>query len=199
MSRAMVKTQPTARQIAYLSFIKDFTDRWGVPPSFEEIGRHFQVTPPSVNTMIKTLEARGYLSRVPGAARTLRVVVSDEVLAGSTAAPSPARDGGRGQSGETANAAAARAATIATSTQLATVIIERLVPALAGLDDRYRHQAIEAVAQSVHVVLSGAGASDEQHRQADQTLLRAASIAQGVSGETRPGRQRSRWRKLERP
>jgi SOS-response transcriptional repressor LexA len=63
---------PTARRAEYLAFIRAFTDRWGVPPSFEEIGRHFMTTAPSVNNMIKTLEARGFLARVPGRARTLR-------------------------------------------------------------------------------------------------------------------------------
>jgi len=57
------RSQPTARQREYLSFIKAFTDRWGVPPSFEEIARHFETTAPSVNGMVKTLEARLSLSR----------------------------------------------------------------------------------------------------------------------------------------
>src|SRR5580704_10361407 len=48
---ATSRSQPTARQREYLSFIKAFTDRWGVPPSFEEIGRHFETTAPSVNGM----------------------------------------------------------------------------------------------------------------------------------------------------
>jgi SOS-response transcriptional repressor LexA len=58
---AASRSQPTARQREYLSFIKAFTDRWGIPPSFEEIGRHFETTAPSVNGMVKTLEARGFL------------------------------------------------------------------------------------------------------------------------------------------
>ena len=201
----MAQTQPTARQTAYLSFIKAFTDRWGVPPSFEEIGRHFLVTAPSVSSMIKTLEARGFLSRVPGAARTLRVLVSDTVLAGPTPAKGRGRSPANGPatsgpatSDETAAQASTHAATIATTTALATVIIERLVPALAGIEQSYLHSALDAVAQSVHVVLSGAGASDAERRQVDQTLRRTASIAQGFSSETRPGRKLPWWQKPPR-
>jgi SOS-response transcriptional repressor LexA len=80
MSKRSVDT-PTARQAEYLSFIRTFTDRWGMPPSFEEIGRHFMTTAPSVNNMIKTLEARGFLTRVPGQARTLRVIMPERLIA----------------------------------------------------------------------------------------------------------------------
>jgi repressor LexA len=54
----------TARQGQYLSFIHGFIVKHGVAPSFEEIGVHFGTTPPSVNNMIKTLDERGFLSRV---------------------------------------------------------------------------------------------------------------------------------------
>ena len=73
----------TARQGQYLSFIHGFIVRRGVAPSFEEIGAHFGTTPPSVNNMIKTLDQRGLISRVRGAARTLRVLVPVAELPGS--------------------------------------------------------------------------------------------------------------------
>ncbi|MBI5498173.1 MAG: hypothetical protein HY904_24435 [Deltaproteobacteria bacterium] len=66
---------PSARQLDYLRFIAAFVKRRGYAPSFEEIGGHFLVSTPSVNNMIKTLEARGFLSRVPGAARSLRITI----------------------------------------------------------------------------------------------------------------------------
>ncbi len=65
----------TKRQGEYLAFILRFASKHGVAPSFEEIGSHFGTSAPSVNGMIKTLERRGLLSRVPGAARSLRVLV----------------------------------------------------------------------------------------------------------------------------
>ncbi len=47
----------TARQGQFLAFIHGFTLKNGYAPSFEQIGAHFGITAPSVNTMIKTLGA----------------------------------------------------------------------------------------------------------------------------------------------
>ncbi|MBA2322080.1 MAG: MarR family transcriptional regulator, partial [Deltaproteobacteria bacterium] len=116
-------TEPTKRQSEYLDFIRAFTDRWKIPPSFEEIGTHFGTTPPSVNNMVKTLEARGFLTRVPGAARTLRVLVEP----------------GRAAKPEGSSAA------VADAVRLATLVVERLVPALKGAEDDYLHRAFDAV------------------------------------------------------
>jgi repressor LexA len=83
----------TVRQGEYLSFIHSYTTKLGVSPSFEDIARHFGTAPPNVNGMIKTLERRGLLSRIPGVARSLRVLVPAEALPGSdfgSGAPSAA-------------------------------------------------------------------------------------------------------------
>ena len=73
----------TVRQGQYLAFIQGFIARRGYAPSFDELGAHFGTTPPTVNSMIKLLERKGLLSRVPGAARSLRVLVPAEQLPGS--------------------------------------------------------------------------------------------------------------------
>lgn len=73
----------TVRQGQYLAFIQGFIERRGYAPSFEELGAHFGTTPPTVNSMVKMLERKGLLSRVPGAARSLRVLVSASQLPGS--------------------------------------------------------------------------------------------------------------------
>lgn len=70
----------TPRQGQVLAFISRFTERYGVSPSFDDIAVHFGITSPSVNGMIKTLERKRLLSRIPGAARTLRVEASAEAL-----------------------------------------------------------------------------------------------------------------------
>lgn len=70
----------TRRQGEYLAFIHRFTKRRGIAPSFEEIASHFGTTSPAVNGMIKTLEQRGLLSRVPGVARSLQVLVAPDLL-----------------------------------------------------------------------------------------------------------------------
>jgi hypothetical protein len=44
-----------------------------MPPSFDEIGNHSRTTPPTVDSMVKALVARGFLTRIPGAPRTVRV------------------------------------------------------------------------------------------------------------------------------
>lgn len=179
------RTQPTDWQREYLAFIKSFTDRWGIPPSFEEIARHFGTTPPSVNGMVKTLEARGFISRVPGAARTIRVLVPDEAL--RPAAPAAAAS--------VRDAATTTAVTIDASVRMASVVIERLVPALEGADHTLMHRALMAVAAALEVTLRGAGASEEQRQAARDTLLRVASVAQGDSAEIRPGRKVPWWRR----
>ena len=80
MTPQPVAPRTTHRQGQFLSFIRGYTVRHGIAPSFEDIGAHFGVTAPSVNSMIKTLERNGLLTRVPGAARTLRVVVPASLL-----------------------------------------------------------------------------------------------------------------------
>src|SRR6266851_1292129 len=72
----------TARQGQFLAFIHGFTVKHGYAPSFEQIGAHFGITAPSVNNMVKTLERRGLLSRLPGVARSLRVTVPASDLPG---------------------------------------------------------------------------------------------------------------------
>ena len=89
--------EPTARQGQFLSFILGFTDKRGYAPSYEEIGWHFGLTAPSVNSMIKMLERRGFLSRMPGVARSLRVLVPAGRCRAATSVR-PARSGGPGRS-----------------------------------------------------------------------------------------------------
>lgn len=173
-------TPPTARQAEYLAFIRAFTDRWGVPPSFEEIGRHFMTTPPSVNNMIKTLEARGLLTRVPGQARTLRVIAPEVAIAGTEA-----RSGRR----------ARRDTGTREAVHLASLVIERLVPALKGATDQQLWGALDAVSSAVEVVSIAGGASADERREAQATLQRVALIAQGRSPDTRPGRRLPWWQR----
>ncbi len=171
---------PTARQAEYLAFIRAFTKRWGVPPSFEDIGRHFMTTPPSVNNMIKTLEARGFLTRIPGQARTLRVIVPETPDAG-TKPP-----GGR---------TAAQEIDMKVAVHVASLVIERLVPALKDATERQLWSAFDAVSSAMDVVFLAAGAPAKEQREAQATLRRVALIAQGMSPETRPGRKLPRWRR----
>jgi Mn-dependent DtxR family transcriptional regulator len=42
--------------------------------------RYFKVTPPSVHQMVVTLEANGYIERVPGRGRSIRLMIPPEEL-----------------------------------------------------------------------------------------------------------------------
>jgi LexA DNA binding domain len=73
--------RPSSRQRDYLDFIRKFTARYGVPPAETDIARHFLVSAPSVNQMIKTLERRGYIARERGPTgqavpRSIRIIGS---------------------------------------------------------------------------------------------------------------------------
>ena len=65
----------TPLQGQYLAFIRTYTLIHREPPAEMDMQRFFRVTPPSIHNMVLTLEARGLLERVPGKARTIRVLV----------------------------------------------------------------------------------------------------------------------------
>ncbi|CAN5150935.1 hypothetical protein BH09GEM1_BH09GEM1_22530 [soil metagenome] len=55
--------EPTSRQREYLAFIQRYMSRYGVSPAELDIQRHFLVSAPSANAMIRTLERRGFIIR----------------------------------------------------------------------------------------------------------------------------------------
>lgn len=78
-SRFNARSGPTPRQREYLQFIKKSMDRFGVAPAETDIQRHFLVSAPSVNQMIRVLESRGFIERDRGwsgqaAPRSIRVL-----------------------------------------------------------------------------------------------------------------------------
>ena len=70
----------TAKQGQYLAFIYHYTKVNRRPPAEADIQQFFSVTPPSVHTMIMTLAKNGLISRVPGQARSISVLVPLEQL-----------------------------------------------------------------------------------------------------------------------
>ena len=103
----------TRRQGEFLAFILRYTQKRGIAPSYEEMATHFGISSPSVNGMMKTLERNGFISRVPGAARTVRVEVRPEDLPASEFAPavrsSPSQRPPRDESGSASALAVAAA------------------------------------------------------------------------------------------
>jgi DNA-binding MarR family transcriptional regulator len=63
----------TRTQGQYLAFIYYYTKIHGVPPAEADLQRYFKTSPPAVHQMIMTLEKRGFIVRVPGQARSIRL------------------------------------------------------------------------------------------------------------------------------
>ena len=68
------------KQGQYLAFIHAYTVVLGRPPAEADLQRHFRVTPPSVHQMVLVLERGGFITRTPGAARSIRLRVAPETL-----------------------------------------------------------------------------------------------------------------------
>ncbi len=66
----------TPRQGQYLAFLYYYTKILGVPPAEADIQRYFQVSPPSVHEMVKTLDRQGLITREPGKPRSIRLLLS---------------------------------------------------------------------------------------------------------------------------
>ncbi|MDP1691767.1 MAG: MarR family transcriptional regulator [Burkholderiaceae bacterium] len=68
---------PTRQQGQFLAYIGEYVaaNRAGVAPSHADLQRFFNLTPPSVNSMLKRLERCGFIRRVPGKARAIEVLV----------------------------------------------------------------------------------------------------------------------------
>ena len=73
---AATKPRFTAKQGQYLAFIYHFTKIHRQPPAEADLRRYFNVSPPAVHEMILALERHGFISRVPGKARSITLLVS---------------------------------------------------------------------------------------------------------------------------
>lgn len=70
----------TELQGQYLAFIHAYTLVNGRAPAEADMQRFFEVTPPSVHNMVKTLERLGLITRAPRQARSIAVAVPDDEL-----------------------------------------------------------------------------------------------------------------------
>jgi repressor LexA len=71
---------PTRQQGQFLAFIREYTmrNRAGVAPSHADLQRFFNVTPPSVNSMLIRLEQRCFIRRIPGKARAIELTINPD-------------------------------------------------------------------------------------------------------------------------
>lgn len=70
----------TPKQGQYLAFIHAYTLVNGRPPAEADMVRFFRVTPPSVHQMVLNLEKAGLISRQPGVARSIAVLLERSAL-----------------------------------------------------------------------------------------------------------------------
>ncbi len=72
--------KPNAKQGQYLAFIFYYTKMYGRAPAESDLERYFKVSPPSIHQMVLRLEANGFIERVPGVARSIRLLIPREEL-----------------------------------------------------------------------------------------------------------------------
>ena len=70
----------TEKQGQYLAFIYAYGRIFRRPPAEADIQRHFRVTPPTVHQMVLTLERAGFITRKPGVARSIDLLIDPEDL-----------------------------------------------------------------------------------------------------------------------
>lgn len=66
--------KPTQRQQAYLAFIRNYVAVHREAPAEADMEKFFQVSPPAVHRMVVALADKGLITRVPGKARSIRIV-----------------------------------------------------------------------------------------------------------------------------
>ena len=70
----------TEKQGQYLAFIYYYTKIHGRSPSESEMQAYFGVTPPTVHQMALSLERNGLITRTPGQARSIRLLLPRDEL-----------------------------------------------------------------------------------------------------------------------
>lgn len=77
---AVTKKTFTAKQGQYLAFMFYYTKIHGFAPAESDMQNYFKVSQPSVHQMVLTLEAGGFIERVPGLGRSIRLLIPREIL-----------------------------------------------------------------------------------------------------------------------
>ncbi len=71
----------TPKQGQYLAFIYAYTTIHGQAPAERDMERFFRTSPPpTIHTMVKTLEREGFIRRQPGVARSIHLLVEADTL-----------------------------------------------------------------------------------------------------------------------
>lgn len=80
LAAAQPSDGPTRQQGQFLAFIREYMMRneTGVAPTHAILQQFFNLTAPSVNSMLVRLERRGFIRRIPGKARAIELTISTE-------------------------------------------------------------------------------------------------------------------------
>ena len=70
----------TEKQGQYLAFIYAYGRIFRRAPAEADFQRHFRVTPPTVHQMVLTLERAGLITRQPGVARSIELLIDPKDL-----------------------------------------------------------------------------------------------------------------------
>jgi len=70
----------TAKQGQYLAFIFYYTKIHGFAPAESDMQNYFKVSPPSVHQMVVTLESHGFIERIAGKGRSIRLLIPIDEL-----------------------------------------------------------------------------------------------------------------------
>jgi len=73
-------TKFTPKQGRYLAFIDHYIKIHGVPPAEADLLTYFRTSAPSVHQMVVTLERNNLISRTPGRARSIKILIPPEAI-----------------------------------------------------------------------------------------------------------------------
>ena len=73
-----MKINTEARQ--YLAFIYNYTVMFGSAPAERDLERFFRTTPPTIHQIILKLEGKGHISRKPGQAKSIKLLVDPDEI-----------------------------------------------------------------------------------------------------------------------
>jgi repressor LexA len=80
LSRLVQPVRYTPKQGQYLAFIYTWTKLHGIAPSEAEMQAYFKVSAPAVHQMVRALEDRGFIERIPRQPRSIRLLIAREEL-----------------------------------------------------------------------------------------------------------------------
>ena len=75
-----MKPKYSHKQGQYLSFIYYYTKLNGFPPAELDFAKYFKISAPSVHQMIIKLEQLGFIKKITGTARSIKLLLTKDKL-----------------------------------------------------------------------------------------------------------------------